>query len=351
MCTKLSDSIVTFDVSGTPVKIPTEKLALHPESLLTMMVHNKVQPASGFAVNCCPKVFGYLLRFVLHDMQVDPMVIANKLATTEFQVRKVIDGFQFKGIYVNDMVPIVPMREVLDAKNRACAEELHKKIWSIAAKGQIEKLNFIIDHGLDLEVPCPDYGSTALMYAAQNGHLDCVMQLIDHGASVQARNKDGFTPLHFATTVDIVRVLLKHGAGVNAVNGDKQTPLHYVFRIAGRNNDVFKELINNGADLNIPDINGKTPLHVAIRSQLKADVIISLITKDVNLNAKTNENNTLLHIAASGQPLRVVKHLLQLGADPHVKNNAGDDPLMVAAKYSRCDIVTELYLHMNNQKV
>ena len=103
MCSKLADNIVTFNVSGVPIKITTEKLASQPESWLTIMVHNKVQPAGGWFVECCPKIFGYILRFLVYDIKIDASMVAGKIGATEPQVRKIIDGFALKGVYVTDM--------------------------------------------------------------------------------------------------------------------------------------------------------------------------------------------------------------------------------------------------------
>src|SRR5947209_2063618 len=128
MCNPVANNIITFNVSGVPIKISIEKLAKHPESLLTTMVDNKVQPAEGFFVECCPKIFGCILRFIIHEVQVDPVALSGKLFISEEQVRKVIDEFKFKGIYTCEKVD----------KSKEEAEKLYKRIWWIAQYGQIE---------------------------------------------------------------------------------------------------------------------------------------------------------------------------------------------------------------------
>jgi BTB/POZ domain len=98
MCTKFPDNIVTFNVSGMLVDISAEKLSAHPGSLLTEMVNNSIQPVDGFFIECCPKIFKYILRFILYDIRVNPSFIAKDFGSNE--VRKVIDRFKFKNIYV-----------------------------------------------------------------------------------------------------------------------------------------------------------------------------------------------------------------------------------------------------------
>ena len=42
--------------------------------------------------------------------------------------------------------------------------------------------------------------STALMFAAQNGHVDCLHELITSGAEVNIQQKDGGTALMLAAS-------------------------------------------------------------------------------------------------------------------------------------------------------
>lgn len=63
------------------------------------------------------------------------------------------------------------------------------------------------------------YQSTPLMVAAAEGQLDIAQALIDAGASVNARNKDGGTALHYAIgckNETLVDVLLAAGAVVDS---------------------------------------------------------------------------------------------------------------------------------------
>jgi hypothetical protein len=67
-----------------------------------------------------------------------------------------------------------------------------------------------------------------LIEVARRGDLGEVRRLLDKGANVNARDVDGWTPLHWAAALgrlDIVKLLVERGADVNAKNGDGKTPL------------------------------------------------------------------------------------------------------------------------------
>jgi ankyrin repeat protein len=54
-----------------------------------------------------------------------------------------------------------------------------------------------------------------LHWVAHYGHVDFVLFLVDHGVDVEARDKEGRTPLDCALAqghVDLARSLVEHGA-------------------------------------------------------------------------------------------------------------------------------------------
>ena len=101
-----------------------------------------------------------------------------------------------------------------------------------------------------------DEGRTPLMYAAKNLRSDSLKALIAAGADVNARAEDGKTPLMYSKDVESVKVLSAAGADVNAKDNLGITPL----MLAANNRDVelVKALIAAGADVNAKDNDGKT---------------------------------------------------------------------------------------------
>jgi len=104
-----------------------------------------------------------------------------------------------------------------------------------------------------------------IIKAAKNGQVNRLKELLtgDPGL-INARDKDGSTPLHCATwkgQEDVVALLLNAGADVNAHNENDHwgtTPLH----AAAHANQaaIAQMLIDRGADTNAKDREGRTPL-------------------------------------------------------------------------------------------
>ncbi|MXW18369.1 MAG: hypothetical protein F4123_08540 [Gemmatimonadetes bacterium] len=141
----------------------------------------------------------------------------------------------------------------------------------------------LIDAGAELDVWTGrgyhgDDGMTPLHVAAASGHASVVATLITAGADVHARDReDGPTPLHDATTPEIVALLLEAGADIGAravyyrwpnPRGRDVTPLHAA--VIRANPAVFMALLEAGADPEALDWDGKTPMdHARERKELQ----------------------------------------------------------------------------------
>jgi hypothetical protein len=82
-----------------------------------------------------------------------------------------------------------------------------------------------------------------LFEAVRRGDVEEVRELLEKGADVNAKNNDGWTPLHDAAGhdhVDFARLLVENGADVNAKNNDGKTPID-IAREKGHN-DIVKLL-------------------------------------------------------------------------------------------------------------
>jgi ankyrin repeat protein len=103
--------------------------------------------------------------------------------------------------------------------------------------------------------------STPLIWAASNGQTKLLDMLITNGASPNATDSWGRTPLHAGVRYkDVVDLLLSRGATIDARDRFLNTPLH----LAVAYRDVVDLLISKGATVNARNAFGKTPLDVCL---------------------------------------------------------------------------------------
>ena len=104
-----------------------------------------------------------------------------------------------------------------------------------------------------------------LLKAIEKGNLELVKELLEQGAEINARDKYGWTALHFASLyghLEIVKELHEAGAEIEAkTNNNGMTALHY----ASRNGhlEIVKYLVEKGADIEAKTNYNKTSLHLA----------------------------------------------------------------------------------------
>ena len=107
-------------------------------------------------------------------------------------------------------------------------------LFEAALEGDLDAVKQHIAAGTDLNLKDPNpegNKDTALAMAAAFGKTDVAIALIEGGADLDARNKDGTTPLHSASFLcypDIVQALVDKGADKNARNNSGSTPLEGV---------------------------------------------------------------------------------------------------------------------------
>ncbi|MFP3022116.1 MAG: ankyrin repeat domain-containing protein, partial [Wolbachia sp.] len=107
--------------------------------------------------------------------------------------------------------------------------ELSKSVFKafLEKKGNINALE---------STSCNSDNWALLHYAVHYGNPGMVSFLIDKGASIEIRSKEGKTPLHLAVEEakqNVINLLLDRGADIEAKNNDGRTPLY----LAAYNND------------------------------------------------------------------------------------------------------------------
>jgi len=181
-------------------------------------------------------------------------------------------------------------------------------------------------------------GETALLRAAATGNQEVAELVLLNHADVNATNNLGQTPLIVARKKDMVELLLANGADVNAEDARGMTPLLMAVQLP-QLKDVIAPLLDRKAMIHLHQANpGETPLWCAVMAGNQDGVASLLSTTKDDINAKTSNGCTPLHMAAFYGYQDVAGLLLANGAAVNATNNTGDTPLHWAAGYGHQDI-------------
>uniref|UniRef100_G3TRP2 Uveal autoantigen with coiled-coil domains and ankyrin repeats n=1 Tax=Loxodonta africana TaxID=9785 RepID=G3TRP2_LOXAF len=130
----------------------------------------------------------------------------------------------------------------------------------VASKGNLECLNAILLHGVDITTS-DTAGRNALHLAAKYGHALCLQKLLQYNCPTEHVDLQGRTALHDAAMADCtssIQLLCDHGASVNARDVDGRTPLVLATQMCRPT--LCQMLIDRGADINSRDKQNRTAL-------------------------------------------------------------------------------------------
>lgn len=140
-------------------------------------------------------------------------------------------------------------------------------------------------------------------------------------------------------------LLLHHGADANGPAGQLLPPLVQasMFDDDAGPEDYVLRLLSHGADPNVREDTGGTALDAAAR-RLNDRVASLLIAAGADVNARGAKGNTALHWTArngGARGLELSRLLIEYGADPLIRNEAGETPADVLDR--RHDELKALY--------
>jgi len=204
---------------------------------------------------------------------------------------------------------------------------LHETISRVVSpRERITIMEMLIERGADVNAQ-DRTGSTPLHYAWRHDSYAAVKLLIDNGAKVDIKNNEGDTPLNRIagrTSADTVILLLSKGADINSKNNDQSTPL---MSAAGYGSPaVVKLLIDKGALVDATDSNGNTALYRAACTG-SIETARLLLAEGADINARSASQATPLGGAALNRKEDMLRFLLSLGADADGCDDNGEPAL------------------------
>ncbi|MHB9147307.1 MAG: ankyrin repeat domain-containing protein [Candidatus Amoebophilus sp.] len=178
-------------------------------------------------------------------------------------------------------------------------------------------------------------GETPLHIAVQANSEETIKLLSEKKAGITITDIYGNSPLHYAAIagqLEIVELLIKQWGYdiVTSKNNNNETVLHWAAK--GGNPEVVDLLIRQGTNAETKDKSGNSPLHYAAKAgQLK---VVKLLIKEwcININVKNNNNESALHHAAKKGHVTVARFLIKKGITIDSQNKHGYNPLSLAVE-------------------
>ena len=242
--------------------------------------------------------------------------------------------------------------------------------------GNNEITQHFIELGADVNAKCLD-GMTPVMYAAQNGHIECLKLLLGSGAKttltdnygntayiwavvpeenkpivkktisclltndpnfnmqdVNLSNDFGDTPLMYAAyhgDVEAVKVLVQAGANLECRNQSLCTALMYAAHNEAGNSESVELLLKSGADVNAINVDDRTPLLFACVAGNHSSVRL-LLEAGASVSTRDYEGNSALSVVSMSGHTDILELLLNSGSDVNSRNIDDRTALLLACQ-------------------
>lgn len=172
--------------------------------------------------------------------------------------------------------------------------------------------------------PTDRMGPTVLIQATGHSHPAVVKALLEHGATVDARDRNGGTALMFAAMngdLGTVNLLLEHGANANANATDAHGATPLMCAAAGDD----KSIVQLSLDRRNWYQGGEG---------LQAKTIAALVRRGALVNARDTRGRTALMCASRPHHREELLALLVHGADPNARDEEGRSVWFYSLSYN-----------------
>jgi ankyrin repeat protein len=185
--------------------------------------------------------------------------------------------------------------------------------------------------------------SSALHIAIRNNKPLAALDLIQHGASVNAENGRAVTPMVLACQkgmYQVVQELYKRGACIQQSSHSGSTPLIQACHFGHL--DIVQFLIFRGANIQTPNLHNTTPLMRAAQEG-HYEICDLLLKHGAHVNCRNTEHMSALMLAAQRGHAKVCQLLIDKGrAELNATTLQSSTPLMLACKRGHAEVVQVL---------
>jgi len=257
---------------------------------------------------------------------------------------------KLKAIYQRSKSPYI-VYDVINTQDREGYSALH---WSIANRN-IEAAEFIIQVGANVNTATKEKhtrgeGNTPLIVASGHGLISIVKKLVNNGARIDTKSKDGAHAAEAAALeghLEVLKYLIQEEPQVVDLKGFKgRTPLIRAAR-NGHLNIVKFLLSHQEVDIDSQDNYGGSSL-MAASLYNHTEVVEFLVQKGANIQLKRKSGSHAAYFAAQEGNLKILNFLVQNAPDVvDMKGYNGITPLGAAASNGHLDVVKYLISQPN----
>lgn len=159
----------------------------------------------------------------------------------------------------------------------------------------------------------------------KKGLIKSVVWLINNGINIEAENERGQTAIFYAIEARssaILQILIENGVNIDHLDSFKRTALQDAAISA--NNKVFDYILGKTTLLNNSDIHGNNLIFDAVANgNLELIKKVGSLKKDININQINLDGNSILHKETVLRDKNLALLLMDLGADPTIKDKNG----------------------------
>ncbi|MHB9148025.1 MAG: ankyrin repeat domain-containing protein [Candidatus Amoebophilus sp.] len=184
-----------------------------------------------------------------------------------------------------------------------------------------------------------------LCLAIKYGNIEIAKELLTRGANINLADSKCQLPLHTAAKrgdLQIFNLLIAYGADKNALDYNGNTLLHTA--VKGGNLELILRLLDEGFKIDVCSKKKMTPLELAAK---KGNLEVFTLLQERQIpkldrgifNTSSLSEKPLLHFAAEGGNVALVKLLLHQGASIRDRDDSGETPFHIAAREGHLEVI------------
>ena len=265
----------------------------------------------------------------------------SKLTFSQLKLLNIADDFKKISIFNNDGILDVNLKlndikkhgwnVIFDHLGQSMIDKINSEIFLAISQNNLNSVIQSVQAGALINAN-DRFGHSPLHYAAYKGNPRIVDYLLNNGGNPNIRGRHDSTPLHSAAwgrNVQAIELLLEDGADVDARTDEGETP-GMTAALRGEK-DILEILFALSADPHATDIHGTNLIDLAAAGGHKA--IVDLL-QEIGVS-----NKNPLHVAAGLGDLNKIKRLLENGHSVNKRDAFGATPLLVAMVSGKEDVV------------